>query len=277
VNRVWLYHFGRGIVDTPNDFGRMGQLPTHPELLDWLATRFRDDGQSIKDLHRLICSSATYRQISVYQPQLPDSPSRVGSTRRVEQRSANAEIDGSNRYYWRFNRQRLEAEAIRDAVLSVSGELDLKMYGPGFQDFVIEKPQHSPHYQYHLHDPNDPASHRRSIYRFAVRSQQQPFMTTLDCADPSMQVPKRTQTITPLQALSLLNNKFMVVMSEHFAARVERETHSLSDQVARAWSLALSRHPTKEEQKSLVAYAKQNGLVNTCRLILNLNEFVFVD
>ncbi|MBD3675631.1 MAG: DUF1553 domain-containing protein [Planctomycetaceae bacterium] len=258
VNRVWGYHFGRGIVDSPNDFGRMGQSPSHPELLDWLATRFRDNGQSIKDLHRLICNSATYRQSSA-------------------DISANREIDADNVYYWKFSRQRLEAEAIRDAVLAVSGKLNSEMYGPGFQDFVIEKPQHSPHYQYHLHDPLDPASHRRSVYRFAVRSQQQPFMTTLDCADPSMQVPKRNQTITPLQALSLLNNKFMVAMSEQFAQRLEADVESLDAQVRRGFALALSRPPTDDELTALVSYAEQNGLTNTCRLILNLNEFVFVD
>ena len=258
VNRVWLYHFGRGIVDSPNDFGRMGQSPTHTELLDWLASRFRDNGQSIKDLHRLICNSATYRQSSVDV-------------------STNHELDAGNQYYWKFSRQRLDAEAIRDAVLAVSGRLNLEMYGPGFQDFVIEKPQHSPHYQYHLHDPLDPKSHRRSVYRFAVRSQQQPFMTTLDCADPSMQVPKRNQTITPLQALSLLNNKFMVAMSEQFAQRLKAEADDLRDQITRGFWLALSRPPTDAELNALVAYAKENGLTHTCRLMLNLNEYVFVD
>ncbi len=98
-----------------------------------------------------------------------------------------------------MNRRRLEAEAIRDSVLAVSGKLNPTMYGPSFKDFVVEKPEHSPHYHYDLHDPEDPASHRRSIYRFIVRSQQQPFLATLDCADPSLMVDKRNQTITPLR------------------------------------------------------------------------------
>ena len=105
------------------------------------------------------------------------------------------------------------------------------MYGPGFQDFVIDKPEHSPHYEYHRHDPEDPRCHRRSIYRFIVRSQQQPFMTTLDCADPSMRVEKRNETITPLQALALLNNGFMLAMSRHFAARVSTMAGDLPGQV----------------------------------------------
>src|SRR5262249_23741452 len=111
VNRVWLYHFGRGIVDTPNDFGKMGQLPTHPELLDWLAAEFRDGGQSLKRLHRLIVTSATYRQVSATNPD-------------------GSQIDAGNAYYWRQNRRRLEAEAVRDSVLAVSGKLNRQMGGP---------------------------------------------------------------------------------------------------------------------------------------------------
>src|SRR5262249_44474806 len=233
VNRVWQYHFGRGIVDTPNDFGRMGQLPTHPELLDWLAVEFRDRGQSLKHLHRLIVTSATYRQSSMNDSRL-------------------SLVDANNAYYGRANRRRLEAEAIRDSVLWVSGKLKDTLFGPSFQDFVIEKPEHSPHYEYHLHNPEDSRSHRRSIYRFIVRSQQQPFMTTMDCADPSMLVDKRNQTITPLQALAMLNDQLMVVMARHFAERVAVLDGDLSDQVARAISLALGRPPTSDELARLV-------------------------
>jgi hypothetical protein len=111
-------------------------------------------------------------------------------------------VDADNAYLWKMNRRRLEAEAIRDSVLWVSGQLDPQMFGPGFQDFVIEKPEHSPHYQYHLHDPDDPRTHRRSVYRFLVRSQPQPFMATLDCADPSMLVDKRMESLSALQALA---------------------------------------------------------------------------
>jgi mono/diheme cytochrome c family protein len=259
VNRVWLYHFGRGIVDSPNDFGRMGQAPTHPELLDWLAAEFRDGGGSLKHLHRLMVASATYRQASsVTRPR-----AALG--------------DASNTLYWRMNRRRLEAEAIRDSVLWVSGRLDRRMYGPSFRDFVIEKPEHSPHYQYHLFDPEDPRSHRRSVYRFLVRSQQQPFMTALDCADPSMAVDKRNQTITPLQALALLNDQLMVVMTRHFADHVSPPGADLKTQVTTAFCLALARAPTAAELHDLMEYAQQYGLANACRVILNLNEFVFVD
>ena len=258
VNRVWQYHFGRGIVDSPNDVGRMGQLPTHPELLDWLAVEFRDGGQSLKKLHRMIVTSSVYRQVSDHNEE-------------------NSQIDSGNAYLWRMNRRRLTAEEIRDTVLSVSGKLDRTMYGSGFQLFVLEHPEHSPHYEYDKHDPDDPASHRRSIYRFIARSQPDPFMTTLDCADSSQSVPRRDETVTALQALSLLNNKFMLRMSEHFSTRVKHEAEVVLEQVDRAFQLVTGRQPAPEQLAALTEYASEFGMENLCRLLLNTNEFVFVD
>jgi hypothetical protein len=262
VNRVWEYHFGRGLVDSPNDFGRMGQQPTHPELLDWLAAGFRDGGQSFKELHRLIVTSATYRQ---------------SSNETEASRKAAQSADADNRLLWRMNRRRLEAEAIHDSVLSAAGQLDLKMGGPSYQDFVIEHPEHSPHYEYRLFDPEDPKSHRRAIYRFIVRSQPQPFMTTLDCADPSMSVEKRNESMTALQALALLNDQLMLAMAGHFAQRIVKECGKPEQQIDRAYLLALGRKPRAEERDALAAYANQYGMANACRVIFNLNEFVFVD
>jgi len=258
VNRVWQYHFGRGLVETPNDFGYMGGRPTHPELLDWLAVEFRENGESLKKLHKLIVTSATYRQ----------------SSQNVEQFDT---LDSDNRYLWRANRRKLEAEAVRDTMLFVSGKLDRTMGGPSFKDFVIDKPEHSPHYEYHLHDPEDPKSHRRSIYRFIVRSQQQPFMTTLDCADPSMQVGRRNESMSPLQALALLNNALVLTMSKHFAAKLESDGGDLREQVRRGWYEAIGSPLAKNDQSILVAYAREHGLPNYCRLLFNLNEFAFVD
>jgi mono/diheme cytochrome c family protein len=266
VNRVWQYHFGRGLVDTPNDFGRMGQLPSHPELLDWLAAEFRDGGQSLKALHRLIVTSSTYQQRSQ-----PDEV--ILKNLKTDPRK----VDAGNVYLWRMNRRKLEAEAIRDAVLLVSGKLDLKMGGPSFQDFVIDQPAHSPHYEYHLHDPADPKSHRRSIYRFIVRSQPQPFMTTLDCADPSMRVDKRNESLSALQALALLNNGFMVTMSDAFAKRIAAKVPEPEDQVHELFRLAVSRSPTAEERGLVADYIRKHGLANACRAVINLNEFTFVD
>ncbi|HWA97472.1 MAG TPA: DUF1553 domain-containing protein, partial [Pirellulales bacterium] len=263
VNRVWQYHFGRGLVDTPNDFGRMGGAPSHPELLDWLAVWFRDEaGGSLKQLHRLIVSSATYRQ---------SSQRDAASTARA------VAIDADNRLLWRQNRRKLEAEAMRDSMLAVADKLDPTMGGPSFQDFVIEEPNHSPHYEYNQYDADDAKSHRRSVYRFLVRSKQQPWMATMDCADPSMLVDKRNQTITPLQALAQMNNQFVLVMARHFAERVERDGGTLDEQVARAVRLAVQRPPTPDELRQLVDYAGVHGMANTCRILLNLNEFVFVD
>ena len=270
ANRLWQHHLGRGIVDSPNDFGRMGQLPTHPELLDWLACELRDVGdvsigdcRTLKRLHRLIVTSATYRQTSEPQGTSPGtSPSA---------------IDSSNALCWRANRRKLDAESLRDSMIFIAGKLNDRMGGPAFQDFVIEKPEHSPHYEYQLHDAEDPRSHRRSIYRFLVRSQTQPFMSTLDCADPSMIVDKRNETVTALQALALLNNKLVLSMSRHMAQRLETGYPNQEQRIEEAFRLALGRSPTLEERDILAGYAREHGLPQACRVLLNLNEFAFVD
>lgn len=258
VNRVWQYHFGVGIVSTPNDFGRMGELPSHPNLLDWLATEFRSGNQSFKDLHRLILCSSVYRQSSTHD-------------------AHNARLDTSNRFLWRMNRRRLEAEEIRDSILAVGGVLDTQMGGPGFYLFSLEKPEHSPHYEYHKFDPSDEATHRRSIYRFVVRSQPDPWMTSLDCADSSQSTPRRSETLTALQALSLLNNRFMLVMSTRFADRLQETQTNLDFQVEQAFRLVTQRTPSPTEMRAMANYASQHGLPNLCRILFNLNEFLFLD
>ncbi|MBL9207667.1 MAG: DUF1553 domain-containing protein [Opitutaceae bacterium] len=261
VNRVWQYHFGRAIVDSPNDFGRMGQKPSHPELLDWLAVEFRDGGQSFKSLSRLIVTSAAYRQVS---------------TVTAGHEAATA-LDADNRLLWRMNPRRLEAEAVRDAILFVTGKLDLTPGGPSYRDFVVEQPTHSPHYRYGEYDPNDPASHRRTIYRMIVRSQPQPLLSALDCADPSLSVEKRNESGGALQALALMNNRFVVAMSQTFASRLAQEGGTPAARIDRAYQLAFGRSPTEIESATLAAYAGQFGWANACRLLLNLNEFAFVD
>ena len=143
--------------------------------------------------------------------------------------------------------------------------------------FVLERPEHSPHYEYHKFNPDDAASHRRSIYRFIVRSQPDPYMTTLDCADSSQSTPQRNETLTSLQALSLLNNGFSLTMSKHFASKLATESSSVSEQVTRAFSRISGRSPTETERADLIAYAQKHGLPNLCRLLFNLSEFVYVD
>jgi mono/diheme cytochrome c family protein len=258
VNRVWQYHIGRGIVDTPSDFGRNGSKPTHPELLDWLAVEFLEHGQSLKALHRLIVRSAVYRQDS-----------------RGDR--ASEAIDADNRFLWRMNRQRLDAEELRDSVLAISGTLDLRMGGPGFDLFRF-KDDHSPIYDHTDPDAIDnPRVRRRTIYRFIVRSVPNPFLECLDTADPNANVPVRNTTITALQALAMLNDLFVVKQSRAFAGRLEAMGGVRAGQVENAYLLALGRPPRADERAALAAYAEKHGLANACRLLFNTNEFVFVD
>jgi hypothetical protein len=258
VNRVWHYHFGRGIVDTPSDFGRNGSRPTHPELLDWLAVEFRDGGGSIKKLNRLIVLSAAYRQASADNPEA-------------------AKIDADARLVWRTTRQRLDAEEVRDATLAVSGKLDLRMGGPGFELFRF-KDDHSPVYDHTAVDKvNDPANWRRTVYRFTVRSVPNPFLDCLDCADPNVNTPVRNTTLTALQALALLNDPFMLKQAECFAARLQKVSGDPAKQAEVAYRLAFGRPPTATERDALTEYAKKHGLAKACRVLFNANEFVFVD
>ena len=258
ANRLWHYHFGRGLVETPNDFGRNGAQPTHPELLDWLATAVRDNGQSLKALHRLIVSSAVYRQAS------NDNP-------------ACAAVDADNRFLWRQNRRRLDAESVRDSVLAVSGTLDRRMGGPGFEAFSF-KDDHSP-----IYDHSDPARidaqevRRRAVYRFIVRSVPNPFMEALDCADPNLNTPVRSQTLTALQALALWNDLFMLRQSQELANRLERQSATIRPRIMAAVRLAFGREPDRSELDALAAYAIKHSMAEACRVILNANEFVFVD
>ncbi len=202
ANRVWHYHFGSGIVETPNDLGFNGGRPSHGELLDWLAGEFVRQGFSLKRLHRTIVTSAVYRQAS--QPN----------------RDAMA-VDAGNRLLWRFSPQRLDAETVRDAVLLVAGQLNDGGGGAGFSDFNVFNDRGTQCYE--PLDPEGPQFNRRSIYRTWARGGRNPLLDTFDCPDPSVTSPQRGVTTTPLQALVLLNNSFLLRMSDHFAARVSAE------------------------------------------------------
>lgn len=257
VNRAWQHHLGRGIVDTPNDFGKMGNLPTHPELLDWLAAEFRANG-SFKKLHRLIVTSATYRQSSAHDEKA-------------------AKVDADNRYLWRANRRRLDAEGLRDAVLAVSGKLDRHMGGAGYDLFRF-KDDHSPVYDHSdLARIHDPVTYRRTVYRFTVRSVPNPFLECLDSADPNLATPVRNSTLTALQALALMNNPFMVRQAGHFADRLKAKASDLGTQVDEAYRIAFGRPASAEEREAVAAHARKHGLAAACRVLLNANEFVFVD
>jgi hypothetical protein len=237
----------------------MGALPSHPKLLDWLGVTLQENGGSLKHLHWLIVTSAVYRQSAQHEPSF-------------------AARDGDNHYLWRMNRQRLDAEAIHDAVLQISGKLDTAMGGPSVKQFIQTPGVHvTPNVDYQNFNPDDPANYRRSVYRFVFRTLPDPFMEALDCPDGSQLTPVRTASVTAVQALSMLNDKFMVRQSQHIAERVERAAAGSEKQVTAAYRLILGRAPTAKELRSVAAYATRNGLANACRMLLNSNEFVFVD
>ncbi|MEL6107317.1 MAG: DUF1549 domain-containing protein [Planctomycetota bacterium] len=258
ANRIWQWTFSRPLVATPNDFGRMGGKPTHPELLDFLAARLRDDpARSVKSLVRLLVTSRAYRRSSL----VTEGP----ELRR------NWSIDSENETLWRFHRRRLTAEEIRDTVLLASGALRRDRGGPSFLDFVIERPAHSPHYEYHLYDPSDEKSHRRSIYRFVVRSQPNPLLMTLDCADPSISVARRDESTTAIQALAQWNHQLIEYHAARFAKRLGEEP------VREACTVAWGRAPSSEERALLEKLRVDQGLETMCRVVLNANALVYVD
>ncbi len=255
VNRMWHWHFGQGIVTTPSDFGLGGSLPSHPELLDFLSTKLIEQKGSLKAVHRLMLNSATYKQ----QSRFASDAKGVG-------------IDAGNRLLWRQNPRRIEAEAIRDAVLFVSGKLNSERGGPGFEDFKYTE-AYAPIYEYVTADR--PELWRRSIYRYIVRTTPDRFLATLDCPDPANLTPKRLNTTTPLQSLALFNNDFMLRQARYFAERINSERPDAP--VLRAFELAFAREPTESEMLLGKRFIEEQGMFAFCRSLLNTNEFVYVD
>jgi len=279
VNRVWQYHFGSGLVRTPSDFGRRGVQPTHPELLDWLADWFvHDAGQSIKKLHRLIMTSNTYRM-----------------SKRMHH--ASAVKDPDNRLLWRFPYRRLEVEAIRDAMLAVSGQLQPKLYGPCMYPHIPENARRSGYSPQSVWKAFDERSaSRRTIYAYVKRTLIVPFLDTLNFCDTTRSTDRRETTVVAPQALELLNGEFVNRQARHFAGRLRRQAATgIDQQILLGYRLAVGRPPTMEEQATLRSYwdvergalrktqkmaEQQAGFeatVRLCRILLNLNEFVYVD
>jgi mono/diheme cytochrome c family protein len=259
ANRVWQYHFDRGLCDAPSDFGRMGGLPSHPELLDWLACELRESGGSLKHLHKLILTSATYKQSS-------------------EQRADLAKIDGENRLLWRQNRQRLDADSYRDFVCATSGCLDLAMGGPSVHQFNTGKfDAITAVLDYAGYDWSNPPKQRRSIYRFTWRGLADPFMEALDFPDMGLLTPVRGFSASPLQSLSLYNNPFVLHFSSELAKHAEAKDSDVPAQVRAVVLKVLLREPTGNEWQAFIGYAKAHGLAALCRVLLNSNEFLFVN
>jgi len=258
VNRVWGWHFGRALCDTPNDFGRMGGIPSHPELLDWLAVWFRDEAKgSLKQLHRLILLSDAYQRQS---RTLPNS------------------IDPQNRRLWRMAARPLDAESFRDAVLQISGRIDLTMGGPGIQQFTQSKgAQATPKLDYDAFDWNSSVAARRSIYRVVWRGIADPFMESLDFPDLGLLAPKRGQSVSALQALATFNNDFVLHHCRVLADKLTGQHPNVDGQIRQACRLIYLREPSEEARGLLVEYANNHGLAATCRVLLNSNEFLFVD
>jgi len=255
ANRVWQYHFGRGIVPTPSDFGLNGGRPSHPQLLDWLAMELVRAGWHLKSLHRVIVLSSTYRQASNHDEKA-------------------AAIDADSTLLWRYPPRRLEAEAVRDAMLAVSGELNPAMGGPSFRPFTTTSFNAT---FYHPVDRDEPEFNRRTVYRMNVNSGKEPLLDAFDCPSPSVKTPTRGATITPLQALSLMNNSFVQRQADRLAERaLEAAQGDTAGAVDEAYERALGRRPTDEERQRAVSAARERGLHSVCWALLNSSEFLYV-
>ncbi|MBX7208602.1 MAG: DUF1553 domain-containing protein [Verrucomicrobiaceae bacterium] len=253
VNRLWHYHFGTGLVDTPSDFGINGSRPTHPELLDFLASELISHGWSLKHIHRLILNSKAYQQSSAFN-------------------EAAAKVDSNARLLWRFPPRRLEAEAVRDAMLAVSGKLDLTMGGPGFDLFV---PNDNYVKVYVTKAEYGPAEFRRMVYQSKPRTMLDDFFGAFDCPDAGQPQPKRTSSTTPLQALNLLNSNFALQQSAFLAERLKKDAgDDAAKQIQRAFALMFQRDATADEVSASLALVKQHGLPALCRALYNSNEFI---
>jgi len=253
VNRLWHYHFGTGLIETPSDFGINGARPTHPELLDFLASELIAHKWSLKHIHKLILMSETFQQSSAMH-------------------EVAYKADSNARLLWRFPPRRLEAEAVRDAMLVTSGQLDLKMGGPGFDLF---EPNDNYVKVYQTKTDYGPAEFRRMVYQSKPRTMLDDFFGAFDCPDAGQPAPKRTSSTTPLQALNLLNSHFAMQQAEAFANRVTKESGpDVPKQVHRAFELIFQRPPTVDEQRDAIALAKSHGLPALCRALFNSNEFI---
>jgi mono/diheme cytochrome c family protein len=269
VNRLWQYHFGRGIVPTPNDFGQAGLPPSHPELLDWLAAEFVEGGWTMKRMHRMILLSKTYRLDSA-------------------QDTANLAKDSGNEYLWRFNPRRLTAEELRDTMLWVNGTINLKLGGPSVYPPMpkeILETSSTPDKVWQSSPPEEYT--RRSVYIHAKRSLLTPLLTDYDLADTDNSCPVRFSTTQPTQALNLLNSAFVNEQAVTFARRLAQEQTDEAARIQRAFELATGQPPDAadvaqgqaflQEMQQRHGLAPEKALERFALLVLNLNEFVFID
>jgi hypothetical protein len=262
VNRLWQWHFGIGLVSTPSDFGRQGERPSHPELLDWLAAEFIRSGWSVKHMQRLIVLSATYRQQSKLGPQA-------------------LAIDADTRLLWRYPARRIDAETLRDTMLQVSGRLHYTSGGPGFDLFKSRGGLSG----FPPIESFDESGLRRMVYAHKVRMERDAVFGAFDCPDAGQSLPRRSQSTTPTQALNLFNSRFTLDAAEGLAARVEREVDHgppapaegrTAKKITHAYQLVLGRSPEDDELSAIAPLVDEYGLVTLCRALLNSNEFLFM-
>ena len=263
VNRLWQHHFGVGLVKTSNNFGQVGEKPTHPELLDWLAQELISKDWKIKSIHKLIMKSSTYMQTVKW-----DQP--------------RYEIDPENKLFWRKEPRRLEGEIIRDSIMNTAGTLNRKMFGPSVKPWVSKDAINTGSTnKWPVNVKDGPDTWRRSIYVFMRRSMRVPFFEVFDVPDGMQSRGVRELTTVPTQALMLMNNQFVRDQAAHFANRIRKAVgnDNLKHIVEEAYWLALSRSPTNEELSSSVELLSTEGqsLENFCHILFTLNEFCYVD
>jgi len=270
INRMWLYHFGEGLVRTPNDFGTQGDIPERQDLLDYLAQDFIDSGWQIKRMHRIVMSSDTYMQSSAYN-------------------EAQASIDPENRTWWRRKAIRVTSEVLRDSILMVSGELSTEQFGRG--NYLPVPPEavitrSAKPYPQNIND--DKNIRRRSIYAYVKRTVPVPILQLFDGADSSTSCGKRIKTTVPTQALLLMNNEYVLARSRDFARRlIQVAPDSFDAQLDWGIKLALSREVENDERELYTQFYKQQlelrtgdheqALTDLCQVIFNLNEFIYIN
>lgn len=263
ANRVWQYHFGRGLVETPSDLGFQGGQPANGPLLEHLAWELVHGGGGLKRLHRQVMTSHAYRQTSSPPPEL---------------RNTGLRRDADNRLTWRYTPRRLEAETIRDCLLAISGDLNTQMGGPSFKPFTVTV--FNTHF-YHLFDRDEPQYNRRTVYRACVTTGKSPLLAALDCPAPSLAAPKRQETVTPLQALGLMNDSFVQRQAGKLAAAIAAEVpstgaHRETALVLNAYLRALGRVPSAPEWETATALVREHGLSELCWVLMNSSEFLYL-
>jgi len=256
VNRIWHHHFGRGIVSSLDNFGKTGDPPTHPELLDWLAVEFMDRGWSIKQMHRLLMTSRAYRLSSQFSD------------------TENLARDAENLYWWRFRQQRLEAEIVRDNILAVSGALNRTQFGPAVFPELSAEVLASMDKGIWRRQSDGPPVWRRSVYVYRKRGLPLPLFEVFDLPDQNITCGRRNVSTVPTQALTLMNNEWVLNQARRLADRVATEAPSTP--IDRAYQLTLSRPPAGQERTLATRFLETGSLAELTHVLLNLNEFIYL-